>query len=70
MYEALIARNRNWMKETFRAERESARWFVYHCLYCGWGWAATTTASHTALEGRLALHLVERHVDLGELLVD
>jgi len=63
-------RNRDWMARTFVAERESANWWVYKCTLCKWARADNVTTNRNVLEGRLAVHLVQAHVDLGELVVD
>jgi len=63
-------RNRGWLRGTFSVTHESSNWLIYHCTLCAWYLLATNFSNRTRLEGRLALHLVEWHVDLGELLVD
>jgi len=70
MQEIPPIRNREWMASLFVAQRESANWFAYKCTLCPWGKAANQSARRSDIEGQCAVHLVLRHVDLGELRVD
>jgi len=62
-------KNRFWLKQTFNVTIETKHWLMYRCTLCDWTWVAQDSANRQTLEGRLALHLVDRHVDFGELLV-
>jgi len=62
-------RNRSWLVQTFNVTQEAARWWTYHCTLCDWHLYARDDARRLRLSARLALHLVEHHVDLAELVV-
>lgn len=61
--------NHDFIVRCFAVRSEGSTWIKYTCGLCEWEWWGTFIASRTALEARLALHLVLDHVDLGELVM-
>jgi hypothetical protein len=57
-----------WQSECYTWERISPAWQKQTCKYCGWEWAFSNFRSEAALAGRLALHLVECHVNVSRTL--
>ncbi len=62
-------RNPAFVVQCFGSRRESAAWVIAECRYCPWEWPYTANVNLWALRLRLALHLVECHVDIDELLM-